>query len=130
MSRIGSATWLTLFAILVLPVLAMTRQMHTVDWRILFGVPLFMSCVAFLAYRLDKRRAREGLWRIPESTLHTMEMIGGWPGAFLAQRCYRHKTAKVSFQITFWMIVFVHHLIAVDSLLGWRVSSRIIESFQ
>ena len=126
-ARIGSAAWLTLFALLGLPVFALIRQSHAVDWRVLFGVPLVMSVVAFLAYRADKRKARDGHWRTSESTLHTLEMLGGWPGAFLAQKRYRHKTAKVSFQLTFWSIVFVHHLVAGDSLSGWKLASRLME---
>ncbi len=126
-ARIGSAGWLTFIAILAIPVFAMSRQIQAVDSRILFGVPLVMSVIAFLAYRTDKRKARDGQWRTAESTLHMMEMIGGWPGAFLAQRRYRHKTAKVSFQVTFWSIVFLHNLIAFDSILGWKFASRIME---
>jgi uncharacterized membrane protein YsdA (DUF1294 family) len=118
---------LTLLATLGLPTFAMARQIHALDWRILFGVPLAMSVLAFLAYRADKRRARDGRWRISESALHTIELMGGWPGAFLAQRRYRHKTAKLSFQLAFWAIVLVHQLIAIDSILGWKFASRIID---
>ena len=32
-------------------------------------------------------------------TLHTLELIGGWPAAFLAQRWLRHKCSKRSFQM-------------------------------
>lgn len=129
-ARIGGAAWLTLLGLLGLPTFALTRQIDSVDWRILFGVPVAMSVVAFFAYRTDKRRARDRNWRLSESALHTIELLGGWPGAFLAQRRYRHKTAKVSFQLTFWAIVFVHHMISIDSLSGWTFASRVIEGFK
>jgi len=77
--------------------------MSVLDWRVLFGVPIVLSILAFLAYRSDKRRAEAGAWRIPEFTLHMMALIGGWPGAFLGQRQFRHKTSKLSFQVVFWM---------------------------
>jgi len=86
------------------------------------GVPLVLSIFAFFAYRSDKRRAEAGKWRVPESTLHIIEILGGWPGAFLAQRQFRHKTSKVSFQIIFWIIIMAHQFLAVDSLNGWRLS--------
>lgn len=69
---------------------------------------LVMSSVAFMAYALDKLRAQGGKWRISESTLHLFEMAGGWPGAFAAQRLLRHKTQKLSFQVTYWIIVTGH----------------------
>ncbi len=67
-----------------------------------------MSLVCFIAYGLDKRRAVNGSRRIPERTLHLMAFLGGWPGALIAQRHFRHKTQKVSFQIVFWMLVVLH----------------------
>jgi uncharacterized membrane protein YsdA (DUF1294 family) len=31
--------------------------------------------------------------------------VGGWPGAWIAQQAFRHKTRKSSFQVTFWACV-------------------------
>jgi uncharacterized membrane protein YsdA (DUF1294 family) len=81
---------------------------------------MVFSAITFFAYRSDKRRAELGEWRIPESTLHLAELIGGWPGAFLAQRQFHHKTSKTSFQVVFWVIVLVHQFVAADSLIEWR----------
>lgn len=73
-------------------------------------------------YGSDKRRAQAGEWRIPEFTLHFAELAGGWPGAFLAQRIFRHKTSKISYRIVFWLIVLLHQYIALDSLMNWRLT--------
>ena len=60
----------------------------------------------FIAYGADKRAAKKKAWRIPEKDLHTLEFLGGWIGAFIAQRFFHHKTSKKSFQnIYFLMIV-------------------------
>jgi len=67
-----------------------------------------MSLVCFTAYGLDKRRAANGNRRIPEQTLHILALLGGWPGAWLGQRQFRHKTKKVSFLIVFWCVVVLH----------------------
>jgi uncharacterized membrane protein YsdA (DUF1294 family) len=67
-----------------------------------------MSVVAFQAYLVDKRAAVRDRRRIPETTLHLLELLGGWPGALLAQRLIRHKNAKVGYQVVFWVIVMVH----------------------
>jgi uncharacterized membrane protein YsdA (DUF1294 family) len=67
-----------------------------------------MSCACFVAYGLDKRRATNGHRRVPERTLHLLAFLGGWPGALLGQRRFRHKTRKVSFRIVFWAVVALH----------------------
>ena len=76
------------------------------------GAYTLMSCVTFMAYVLDKRAAVRHAPRTSEMTLHVLELCGGWPGAFVAQRLIRHKNAKVSYQIIFWMIGTLH-------LAGW-----------
>jgi len=63
------------------------------------------SLVAFVMYVWDKISAEKGSRRTPENTLHLLALIGGWPGALLAQRKYRHKTRKLSFRRVFWMTV-------------------------
>ncbi len=78
----------------------------------IYGV---MSAITFIAYVIDKRAARREQRRTPEATLHAMELLGGWPGAFLAQRVVRHKNAKVSYQIVYWLIVVIH----LAAWIGW-----------
>jgi len=66
-----------------------------------------INLVAIIAYGIDKRAAKKGLWRVPEIRLHTLELLGGWIGAFVAQKIFRHKTKKKSYQAMFWlMLVF------------------------
>lgn len=128
--EIGLGAILFLVALLVLPGMAIyeigTRKG---GWLIAAGWAL--AClVSYLLYRSDKRRAEEGLWRIPESTLHLAELVGGWPGAFLAQRNYRHKTAKASYQIIFWLIVGAHQLIAGDFLAEWKLLKSVLSAIK
>jgi uncharacterized membrane protein YsdA (DUF1294 family) len=66
------------------------------------------SLVTLVAYGLDKRAAIKGRTRIPESTLHLLELIGGFPGGFVGQHLFRHKRAKVRYMVVFWVIVVVH----------------------
>jgi uncharacterized membrane protein YsdA (DUF1294 family) len=116
-----------LMALLALPAYSLSRYADQMDWKILAGVPALVSIFAYLAYRSDKARAEAGRLRIPEASLHLAELLGGWPGAFLAQRKFRHKTAKTSFQMTFWTIVFLHQLLALDSILGWKLSRDLLQ---
>jgi uncharacterized membrane protein YsdA (DUF1294 family) len=66
------------------------------------------SLAAFVMYRTDKRAARTGGWRTRESTFHVLSLVGGWPGALIAQNILRHKSRKTSFQVTFWVTVAVN----------------------
>jgi len=63
------------------------------------------SLVSFVLYAWDKSAAAHGAWRTPESTLHWWALLGGWPGALLAQRLIRHKSVKAEFRTVFWATV-------------------------
>lgn len=69
------------------------------------GLYTLSSVMAFVAYAVDKHAAQNNLWRVKESHLHLLALIGGWPGAWLAQKTLRHKTKKASFQAAFWVTV-------------------------
>ena len=112
-----TSTLVVLGLLLAVPGYALSRLSHHVDWRLLLGLPLAMSVFAFFAYRIDKRLAEAREWRIPEATLHFLALIGGWPGAFLAQRVFRHKTSKLSFQVVFWIVVGLHQIAAVNFIM-------------
>jgi uncharacterized membrane protein YsdA (DUF1294 family) len=86
------------------------------------GVVAVMSCASFAAYWADKRRAVSGGRRVPERTLHLLAFLGGWPGAMLAQRHFRHKTRKVPFRIVFWAVV-VQHVAVVGAVVFAAVGS-------
>jgi uncharacterized membrane protein YsdA (DUF1294 family)/cold shock CspA family protein len=82
---------------------------------------ILLSCLSYVTYALDKAAAGRGGQRTPEATLHLLDLLGGWPGALIAQQQFRHKTVKISFQSAFLATVFVN--IAVMSWLahgGWR----------
>ena len=67
-----------------------------------------LSVVAFLMYANDKNAAEWGRWRTSENKLHTLSLLGGWPGAALAQSFLRHKSKKVSFRVSYWITVIIN----------------------
>lgn len=95
-------------------------------WLILLAGSMgAMSVAALGLYAWDKRRAAKGGWRVPEKRLHGVALLGGWPGALLAQRWLRHKTVKRRFRVVFWLTVAAHlSLAAAGTYIAWRLSTR------
>jgi uncharacterized membrane protein YsdA (DUF1294 family) len=114
-----------LILLLVLPAAALYRLAGSQDWRIILAGVTLISLTTYLVYAGDKRRARDGGRRTPEATLHLLELAGGWPAAFVAQRRLRHKSAKPSFQAAFWGIVLIHQAVAVDVLSDRRITETV-----
>ena len=84
---------------------------------------LGLSVFTFLAYAIDKSAAQKGAWRVSEQTLHGLSLLGGWPGARIAQQTLRHKSRKEAFQTIYWVTVLAH-VAGVSGLLfgqarGW-----------
>ena len=119
-SRFEKVSVLVTIGLLVLPFIAGQRCGVDFRWAIAYGFVL--NVLTYWVYACDKRRAEEGAWRVPEVWLHLLELLGGWPGAFLAQRRLRHKCSKTSYQFVFWLIVIAHQFAAYDSLYNWQHS--------
>lgn len=115
---------LTLAALMVLPTWAIYHLPLNGWW--LYGTLTVLSASTYLAYALDKRRAQTNAWRIPELHLHLLELMGGWPGAWIAQRRLRHKSSKVSYQVVFWMIVLAYQFVAVEALWDWPICRAVM----
>jgi uncharacterized membrane protein YsdA (DUF1294 family) len=85
----------------------------------ILGTYVVVSLVTFATYAFDKRRAARGGRRVPERTLHGLELAGGWPGALVAAATFRHKTRKTSYRLVRATIVLLH-LVAW----GWWIQNR------
>ena len=64
-----------------------------------------INLTTFVAYGVDKRAAIKKQWRVAENDLHMLEFLGGWIGAWLAQKIFHHKTAKKSFQNMYRLMI-------------------------
>ena len=60
---------------------------------------IIINIIAFLSMLIDKKKAEHGKWRIPESTLLTMALIGGSIGEIIGMYLFHHKTKKWRFYI-------------------------------
>ena len=59
---------------------------------------LVINVLAFAVYGVDKWKARQGRWRVPEATLLGLAALGGSVGAWVAMQLFRHKTKKNKFR--------------------------------
>lgn len=59
---------------------------------------LAINVLAFAVYGVDKWKARQGRWRVPEATLLGLAALGGSVGAWVAMQLFRHKTKKNKFR--------------------------------
>lgn len=82
-----------------------------------------LSGLSFVLYAIDKAAAGKAMQRTPESTLHFVDLLGGWPGALIAQQSFRHKTVKASFQSAFRITVAIN-----VAIVAWLVHSGIARS--
>lgn len=104
-SGLGRERWRYLGAALGLTV-ALTILMEwllKLDWLLSWLIAI--NLVTGAAYLYDKVAAGSNRGRVPERVLLLLALAGGTPAAFVAMRLIRHKTAKQSFQLRFWLIV-------------------------
>ena len=64
--------------------------MNSFDIIILYVVAV--NVVSFLMMGIDKRKAMKRAFRIPESTLFVLAIIGGSIGSIAGMHLFRHKT--------------------------------------
>lgn len=79
---------------------------------------IVINVAAFAAFGIDKDRAARGEWRIKESTLLGLALIGGTLGAYAGRAIFRHKTRKQPFS-GLLLAVAVLQVCALGLWLGW-----------
>ena len=66
-----------------------------------------INIVAFVAYGIDKLKAKRGKRRIPETVLLLLAVFGGSVGSWFAIGCWRHKTLHKKFRYGIPMILLL-----------------------
>lgn len=75
--------------------------------KILLVYILCVSIIAFAAYGIDKRKAEKNKWRIPESVLIMLAVLGGSIGALAGMLVFHHKTKKAKFVVGISAILLI-----------------------
>ena len=75
-----------------------------------------VNILTFVYFTIDKRRAKNHGWRIPEKRLLTLVLIGGSLGGIFGMELLKHKTRNEKFK-TFIPMLFLVHVIGLCFLL-------------
>lgn len=104
--RLGIAVPIAFAASFLIGIAALTA----IEWLEMSWLALYYgaSIITYCCYSRDKTAAQNAGRRTAESTLHLMSLVGGWPGALIAQVLLRHKTRKPSFLVGYWFTVIVN----------------------
>ena len=81
---------------------------HLPPLPLILAASTYFVLINFITWHVwvdDKRRASRRDRRTPENTLLWLSLLGGWPGALMAAKQFRHKTAKRAFLSRFWPLV-------------------------
>jgi len=84
--------------------------MNWIGWVLLYVGAA--SLAGFILMGLDKKKAAEHRWRIPEKTLFLTAAIGGSTGVLIGMFFFRHKTKHLSFRIGIPLILTAQCVIA------------------
>ena len=94
------------------------------SFHIIAAYLLLVNLLAFVMYGIDKKRAVQKRFRIPERTLLWMARLGGGIGSWLGIKLFRHKTKHTRFRILvplwilIWMVGIVLALFNLQRLLA------------
>ena len=66
---------------------------------------VIINFITFFVYGLDKAKAEGQSWRVKETRLLLLALIGGSLGAIAGMKIFRHKTKKIGFLLPFILIL-------------------------
>lgn len=78
----------------------------------IFLYAIVINVIGFLAMLIDKKKAQNGSWRIPEKTLFIITLLGGGIGTILGMYAFRHKTKKLKFTIGL-PVILISEIVAI-----------------
>ena len=81
--------------------------------ELFFVYLLIVNALGFVLMLADKRKARKKKWRIPESTLMLVALIGGSIGCLSGMYLFRHNTRHPKFTVGVPLILALQVVFAV-----------------
>ena len=78
---------------------------------------IVINIIGFFAMGIDKWKAKNNAWRIPENTLFAITALGGGIGTIAGMYTFRHKTKKTKFIIGLPAILILEIILIVYEIL-------------
>lgn len=114
------------FALFFISFLAAAAYFQRISW-VVVAAYVVMSLITLIVYARDKIFAQQDKWRTPESTLHFLGLVGGWPGGLAAQYLFSHKSSKPRFLAIFWLTVILN--VSAICYLIWIGDAGIVDQW-
>ncbi|MBV1822154.1 DUF1294 domain-containing protein, partial [Bacteroidales bacterium MSK.15.36] len=86
---------------------------------------ILINLLGLLFMYIDKEKAKRSKWRIKESTLFSIAMLGGSIGAYIGMKTFRHKTKHAKFKYGIPIIILIQLLI----FLYWGNNSVLVSHY-
>ena len=85
---------------------------------------IIVNLCTFVVFLWDKIRAKQGEWRVKESTLLLLAAIGGSPAVLFGRTLLRHKSRKGSFG-RILLAIFILQIVIVAGVIVYRTTSQV-----
>ena len=80
---------------------------------LILSLIVLLNLITFIVYGIDKLKAKKNKWRIPDSTLMLLAIIGGSIGALLGIKVWHHKTLHRKFRYGIPMIILAQTALVI-----------------
>lgn len=92
------------------------KRKSIIQMNVITLITIYLAVINFISFTvmgIDKLKARKRAWRIPESTLFVLAIIGGSVGSIIGMHLFRHKTRHWYFLYGMPAILLIQILIVV-----------------
>lgn len=84
------------------------RKGEIIKMMYLYIYHIIINVIGLTFMATDKGRAKRQEWRIKESALWSVSLLGGALGSYIGMRLYRHKTKHTSFKVGLPLLSSLH----------------------
>ena len=91
-----------------------------VNWKKVFIYLLIINLLGFFLMGIDKYKAQNDKWRIPEKTLFLVTFLFGGIGTIAGMYIFHHKTKKWYFLLGFPTILILEIVLAIYFIFIWN----------
>lgn len=95
----------------------MKEYIEQIGWKNVLIYLVVINIIGFIAMGVDKWKAKNNEWRIPEKSLFTITALGGGIGTIAGMYTFRHKTQKPQFTVGMPAILILEIILVIYLLI-------------